>query len=87
VDPPHEYADLTNPLSDNAEAVVAVQVIYETHCSTWHGEGKGDGRGAAELDPKPTNLGDAAMMNELSDSCLFWRVSEGGAMEPFNSDD
>jgi cytochrome c553 len=86
VDPPHEYAELTNSLSGNAEAVVAGQVIYETHCSTCHGEaGKGDGPGAAELDPKPANLSDAAMMNELSDSYLFWRISEGGAMEPFNS--
>ena len=25
------------------------------------------------------------MMNELSDGYLFWRVSLGGQMEPFNS--
>jgi hypothetical protein len=37
------------------------------------------------LDPKPATLADGVMMNELSDGYLFWRVSKGGAMEPFNS--
>ena len=48
-------------------------------------EGAGDGVAAVGLDPKPANLGDSEMMSTLTDGYLFWRVSKGGAMEPFNS--
>lgn len=55
-------------------------------CGTYHGpEGKGDGPAAEGLDPKPASLADTQMMAELSDGYLFWRVSEGGIIEPFNS--
>ncbi|MGB3713137.1 MAG: hypothetical protein WA996_01790, partial [Candidatus Promineifilaceae bacterium] len=37
------------------------------------------------LDPKPANLSDSEMMHDLSDGYLFWRVSKGGYLEPFNS--
>jgi mono/diheme cytochrome c family protein len=30
-------------------------------------------------------LADQDMMMSMSDGYIFWRVSEGGAMEPFNS--
>ncbi len=40
---------------------------------------------AEALNPKPATLADGMMMNDLSDGYLFWRVSKGGAMEPFNS--
>ncbi len=87
IDPPHEYEDLTNPFgNDDHEAVEAGEAIYETNCATCHGpKGAGDGLGAEGLDPKPANLADAHMMEELSDGYLFWRVSEGGTFEPFNS--
>ena len=56
------------------------------NCLTCHGEeGAGDGPGSIGLDPKPASLGDGEMMRDLSDGYLFWRVSQGGAMEPFNS--
>ena len=83
---PEEYANLTNPLAGDAEATKAGKVIFEASCATCHGpEGHGDGPAAAELEPKPANLADAAMMGELNDAYLFWRVSEGGAIAPFNS--
>jgi mono/diheme cytochrome c family protein len=37
------------------------------------------------LDPKPASLADTQMMADLSEGYLFWRVSEGGTFEPFNS--
>ena len=45
--------------------------------------GKGDGPGASGMDPKPANL--AAEQASLKDDYIFWRVSEGGKMAPFNS--
>jgi mono/diheme cytochrome c family protein len=45
----------------------------------------GDGPAAAALDPKPASLSDGMMMNDLSDTYIFWRITEGGVDEPFNS--
>jgi len=85
-DPPEEFASLTNPEAGNEEAVATGEELFEIHCATCHGpQGRGDGEGAADLDPKPANLTDSAMMAELSDGYLFWRISKGGAFEPFNS--
>ena len=86
VEPPDEFASLKNEFADDHEAIEAGEETYNTLCATCHGEeGKGDGPGAAELDPKPADLSDSAMMSDLSDGYLFWRVTKGGAMEPFNS--
>ena len=83
---PEEFATLVNPVAGDAAAVAAGQEIFESTCAVCHGsEGRGDGENAAELDPKPANLADGMMLDTLSDGYLFWRVSKGGAMEPFNS--
>lgn len=85
-DPPEEFVSLTNPEAGHEDAIAAGEELFTTHCVTCHGpEGKGDGEGAANLDPKPANLADSAMMGDMSDGYLFWRVSKGGAFEPFNS--
>jgi mono/diheme cytochrome c family protein len=86
VEAPDEFALLTNPFAGDAAAIAAGKVIFETSCATCHGpEGAGDGPTAEALDPKPATLADGAMMHDLSDGYLFWRVSKGGTMEPFNS--
>jgi cytochrome c553 len=83
---PHEYEDLVNPFVGDAEALAMGAVLFEVTCASCHGAtGMGDGAAAAALDPKPATLADSDMMDELSDGYLFWRISEGGAMEPFNS--
>jgi len=86
VNAPDEFASLENPFAVDHEVIEAGEETFNTLCATCHGsEGKGDGPGAAELDPKPADLSDGIMMSSLSDGYLFWRVSKGGAIEPFNS--
>ncbi len=86
MDTPAEYVDLTNPYAADHEAAEAGALLYEANCATCHGvEGGGDGPAAAGLDPQPASLADAHMMEDMSDGALFWRVSEGGAFDPFNS--
>jgi mono/diheme cytochrome c family protein len=85
-DPPTEFADLTNPFTDDHDTVAAGAELFSTYCATCHGEtGAGDGPASEGLSPKPANLADGMMINMLSDGYLFWRISRGGAIEPFNS--
>lgn len=81
---PDEYAGLTNPIPADEDSLARGGEIFATHCATCHGDGGvGDGPGGASLNPAPANIAHTSQM--LGDDYLFWRVSEGGAMEPFNS--
>lgn len=83
---PESYANLTNPLANDPEAADSGKIIFEAQCAVCHGpQGHGDGAAAAGLKPQPANLADSKMLDSLSDGYLFWRVSEGGVMAPFNS--
>jgi mono/diheme cytochrome c family protein len=82
--PPSDYAGKTNPVANDQAAADAGKQIFESNCSSCHGmDAKGDGPAASALDPKPANLAD--LLPNFSDAYIFWRVSEGGAMPPFNS--
>lgn len=53
---------------------------YNTVCSTCHGPaGAGDGPGAAALNPKPANFGDAAFWSARTDDQVVKAIREGGA--------
>lgn len=79
---PADYASKTNPLAGNADAATAGAAIYAERCASCHGDtGAGDGAAAAALDPKPAKLAGAGN----SEALTYWRIAEGGAMEPFNS--
>lgn len=83
-EPPAEYAGKTNPLANSADAAAAGATLFAERCSSCHGpEAGGDGPAAASLDPKPTNL--KAAVPDLKDDFIFWRIMDGGAMDPFNS--
>ncbi len=60
--------------------------IYQTRCAVCHGA-QGDGRGpaAVALPLKPPDLREPSMINVMRGSYWFWRVSEGGQVEPFRS--
>ena len=82
--PPEQFADLSNPLSDDPDMIAEGEVLYQANCSSCHGfTGKGDGTAASGLEPRPENL--AQNQSALSDAYLFWRISEGGLIKPFNS--
>lgn len=83
---PAEYQDLTNPLSGDPQAIAAGSEAYAALCSQCHGvTGAGDGQAGESLVPGPTDFTRQQQMAALSDGYLFWRISEGGAFDPFNS--
>jgi mono/diheme cytochrome c family protein len=86
VEAPAEYAGLNNPYTGDQAAIAEGATLFATTCATCHGaSGLGDGPAALGLDPQPATLADQDMLMSMSDGYSFWRVSEGGAMEPFNS--
>ena len=84
LDPPEAFAEFNNPYAGDQAAALEGEILYQANCSSCHGfSGEGDGTASAGLEPKPQNL--AERQSELSDAYLFWRISDGGLMEPFNS--
>jgi len=83
---PSEYAQSTPPtgLWTNRSLIDRGQRVYAAKCAVCHGE-RGDGKGsaAAGLALKPPSLQDRAMMAQMSPAYSFWRVSEGGTVDPF----
>lgn len=81
---PEEYSGMVNPMSNQENDVSEGRTLFESNCSSCHGiNGEGDGPAAAGLEPPPQNLSQSQA--DLSDAYLFWRISEGGLMEPFDS--
>jgi mono/diheme cytochrome c family protein len=85
--PPAAYASARSTRWDDAAAIARGQQLFQTYCMVCHGtDGKGTGPGATGLPHVPADLthhfhrapGDG-------DAYLFWRVSEGGQVEPFRS--
>lgn len=85
---PAEYRTAHVPASawTDPEVLARGQEIYAARCAVCHGA-SGDGRGpaAAGLALKPADFRDSAMVAEMRGNYLVWRVSEGGAVEPFRS--
>ncbi len=81
---PEEYAGLSNPVTADDASLQRGAEVFTTHCASCHGDGgMGDGPTGSGLDPAPAPIARTSQM--MGDSYLFWRISEGGAMEPFNS--
>ena len=74
---PASAKNRANPYGNNAGAIAAGKKLYLTNCLICHGPtGKGDGPGAAALNPKPANYSDPKVAHE-TDGELFWKISEG----------
>jgi mono/diheme cytochrome c family protein len=86
----------TCPAAENAKknpvaaspAVVAAgkKLTADKACNACHGDtGKGDGPGAAALNPKPADW-TAKAVQDQADGCVFWKLTTGrGAMPPWAS--
>ncbi|HXG05054.1 MAG TPA: c-type cytochrome [Candidatus Binatia bacterium] len=83
---PLEYADAHVPPSvwTDPAMIARGREIYTARCAVCHGD-SGDGRGPAgqALPLKPPDFRDRAGVAEMRDNYWFWRVSEGGQVEPF----
>ena len=65
--------------------VAAGKAKFDQNCALCHGlEGKGDGAGAQNLNPKPRNFHDAAYMSGRTDAQLHKVIKEGGAANGFS---
>jgi len=85
---PPEFERITAPAGIWADraAIARGQAIYTVKCAVCHGEeGAGDGPAAASLPLKPASFRNKAMVAEMTEAYWFWRVSEGGVIEPFRS--
>lgn len=86
-DPPEAYANRVSDKWADADAIARGEEIYQKQCVSCHGaDGRGTGPIAQSLAHPPADLTNnfhTAPGN--GDAYLFWRVSEGGTVEPFKS--
>lgn len=85
---PPEYKSAHVPAAawTNPRLIAQGKQIHAQRCAVCHGDA-GDGKGPAgmALPLKPPDLRDGRMVGEMTGNYWFWRVSEGGAVEPFKS--
>jgi mono/diheme cytochrome c family protein len=81
---PEPYRGRANPVPADQTSLDRGAELYSTLCASCHGDGgMGDGPAGAGLDPAPAPVAHTSQM--MGDDMLFWRISEGGGMAPFNS--
>jgi mono/diheme cytochrome c family protein len=82
--PAAEKAKKSPVAKSDAATAAGKKATVDKACTACHGEsGKGDGPGAAALNPKPADWTSAKVQGE-TDGCLFWKISTGrGAMPPW----
>lgn len=79
-------AHLPEPAWTDPSMIARGRTIYAAKCALCHGDsGDGKGPGAVSLPLKPADLTDANMVAEMPGNFWYWRVSEGGLVEPFKS--
>ena len=77
----------STPAAADDAALAKAQENYRTYCRKCHGDqGKGDGPGAAMLNPKPRDFADCANMQKRTDEELFKVISEGGEALKMSAD-
>jgi mono/diheme cytochrome c family protein len=71
-----------NPVAGGPKAVETGKKVAQTNCVLCHGEsGKGNGPGAAALNPKPADWTSKKVQDE-TDGELFWKISNGRGPMP-----
>jgi len=84
---PTEYATLTPPANfDSADSILAGREIFLANCAACHGVfGNGQGATKPTFGSLPADFTDRAKIDLRTPQYLYWRVSEGGQVEPFRS--
>ncbi len=87
VAPPAAYANKRSTHWADLAAIARGKKIYQQYCQVCHGaDGKGTGPAAKGLAHPPADLTNHFHRPPHDgDAYLFWRVSEGGTVEPFKS--
>jgi mono/diheme cytochrome c family protein len=81
---PAEYATYINTAPADSTSISRGAGLYSANCAQCHGAtGLGDGTAGAALNPRPAAIAYTSQM--LSDTYLFYRISEGGVSAPFSS--
>jgi mono/diheme cytochrome c family protein len=77
----HVHADaakLVNPVKPTPASVAAGKKLYEAQCVSCHGAtGLGDGKMAAKMTPKPSNLTDTTWKHGSSDGEIYTLIKDG----------
>ena len=80
---PSKILKLTNPLESTPENIAAGEMLYKKGakplaCSQCHGRrGKGNGKMATGMTPKPRDFSCRTMMKDIPDGQLFWIIKNG----------
>ncbi len=85
--PPPAYRNKRSTRWTNAAAIARGKQLFQTNCTLCHGnDGRGTGPAAKGLPHPPADLTNH-FHNKPGDgdAYLYWRVSEGGLVEPFQS--
>jgi mono/diheme cytochrome c family protein len=84
-----DAANTKNPVKADATSIAAGKQLYDKQCAACHGEtGKGDGKMAAQVNPKPSDLSDADWKHGSTDGELYLVIHDGAkntAMKPYAS--
>ena len=66
-----------NPKTADEKSIATGKEVYVKQCLSCHGDtGKGDGKAAKDLNPKPHDLSAPAVVAE-TDGALFWKITTG----------
>jgi mono/diheme cytochrome c family protein len=73
-----EAASIKNPVKPTPESIAKGKTLYTSQCASCHGAtGLGDGKNAAPLNPKPSNLADASWKHGSSDGEIYTLIKDG----------
>jgi mono/diheme cytochrome c family protein len=86
VPPEYRSAHVPSAAWTDPRMIARGREIYTTRCAVCHGEvGRGDGPAVTALAVQPPDLHDPGMVGEMAGNYWFWRISEGGLVEPFRA--
>lgn len=77
---PQRSTKAAAPAQPNARTMAEAKAVYQSLCVTCHGAtGRGDGPGAAALDPKPRTFTDVEWQKSVTDDHIKRTITLGGA--------